>query len=310
MPSDALGPLPDDIGKPGGLLNDEEIRRALSKNYLLRPGTFDFQQIKQSSYELRVGNAYEILGYKDASIVHFKKSLDDNESIPIAPGATVKILVKEQLWIPPNVLAHVYVLGQFFACGLAAEHTFADPGFCHSDFYITMNNVSSRTLTIKSGTPIAKMQFNRLGASVENLHPGAPRPIEKFVQYEKPKTLAEIRGWPSDVLLKTIASHGTPNLEIAQAIGIVTRTAARLKLFLYTVSGISAVILIYNLGLMLIPLLPPTIRDFLDKHLMELLVTFLVGGGGSTLWISKTIQNELKSTWAQAFKRDYYDLEK
>lgn len=300
-----LDPLPDDIGKPGGLLNDEEIRLAITKGYLLKKETTDDNQVKQSSYELRVGNAYEVLTYKDSKIVHEKRHVEDGESIKIAPGCTFKILIKEELWIPPNVLAHVYVLGQFFACGLAAEHTFADPGFCHNEFYITMSNVSSRALSIKPGTPIAKLQFHRLGSPVQRLHAGRPRPIENFVQYEKPSTLEQIRQLEKNDILKQIALHGTPHVETAYVIETLIKSIARIKFVLYVLAGLTILPLASFLLFKGLMLLPPDMRNlFIDKELIA-----IVGGLFTSAGVVVALKKELKNTWHQAFRQEFRKFE-
>lgn len=305
MASNSLDPLPDDIGRPGGLLNDLEINMAISKGYLLHLSTADLTQVKQSSYELRAGNSYQILTYNDSKIVHEERHVSDGDPIKIAPGCTFKIMIKEHLWIPPNVLAHVYVLGQYFACGLAAEHTYADPGFCHNQFYITMSNVSSRTLSIRAGTPIAKLQFHRLGSPVSQLYSGSPRPIENFVQYEKPKSIQEIKKIEKNEVLRQIASYGSPHRESAYVLGMLIRSNARIKLSLYIFGGLTSLGLFVYLGLILLSVLPESVRSLVANK--DILAFFL--GGVSTSLIGLSLKREILNTWHQAFGTSYYDRE-
>ena len=172
--------LPTEIGKPSSVLTDRDIRDSLKLGMLLNKDTIDEKQIRQASYEIRIGDrATEFTTNENGQEV--KTALPNNDYFEIHPGQTIFIYSMEQFIIPLNVLARINVLGQYFQHGLIGGNTYADPGF--SNFlYITLTNTSNRSIRLKQGDPIAKVEFYKLGSKVGHGHSGVPRDIqlEKF----------------------------------------------------------------------------------------------------------------------------------
>jgi deoxycytidine triphosphate deaminase len=163
--------LPNDIGPTVGLLCDRDIKHAVDRGFLFEKAGFNESNAKYASYEIRVGHQYEVLRFEGDDVVHVPKDLADGGSIDIPPGSTFLIVAEELFRLPINIFAKVTTLGQVFASGLAAENTFADPGYT-GPLYITMTNVSSRILSLKQGDPLARVEFHRFQHNPDKTHVG------------------------------------------------------------------------------------------------------------------------------------------
>jgi deoxycytidine triphosphate deaminase len=164
-------PLPDGVGPVVGLLSDRDIKDAVRRGYLFEQSGFSESNAKYASYEIRVGHQYEILKFEGDDVVHVPKELADGGSIDIPPGSTFLIVAEEIFRLPTNIFAKVTTVGQVFASGLAAENTFADPGYT-GPLYITLTNVSSRILSLKQGDPLARVEFHKFQHIPEKTHVG------------------------------------------------------------------------------------------------------------------------------------------
>jgi deoxycytidine triphosphate deaminase len=122
-------PLPEDIGPAIGLLCDRDIKAAVESGYLLEREGFIVQNAKYACYEIRVGYQYEILKFEGDDVVHVTRQVGPDRLIDIPPGSTFLIVAEETFRIPTNIFAKITALGQVFSSGLAAENTFADPGY-------------------------------------------------------------------------------------------------------------------------------------------------------------------------------------
>jgi deoxycytidine triphosphate deaminase len=163
--------LPQEIGPSLGLLSDGDIKRAAGSGFLFEHKGFNEENAKYASYEIRVGRQYEILRFEGDDVVHVPRDLAQGGSIDIPPGSTFLVVAEEIFRIPINIFAKVTTLGQVFASGLAAENTFADPGYT-GPLYITMTNVSSRILSLKQGDPLARVEFHKFQHNPERTHVG------------------------------------------------------------------------------------------------------------------------------------------
>jgi len=167
--------LPPSIGPAAGLLTDHDIREALGQGYLFHNATYVAENASYATYELRVGNTFEVLHFRDDRLWHSEQRVSDDEVIPIPPSHVYRIYAKEHFLLPRNVFASVTTVSRIFSSGLAAETTYADPGFS-GPFYITLSNVSTRILSLRPTSPLARVEFHKLHAPVRSVHGGAPRP--------------------------------------------------------------------------------------------------------------------------------------
>lgn len=174
-------PLPSDIGPSTGLLTDTDIKEALSVGLLFERGTYVESNAKYCSYEIRVGSLFEVLRFEGSTISHTPCEAEPDAEIEIPPGATVLITAEEVFRMPTDVFAKITTVGQIFASGLAAENTFADPGYT-GPLYITVSNISTRTLSLKRGNPLARVEFHRLSKAVQRPHPGFQGRRPSFVR--------------------------------------------------------------------------------------------------------------------------------
>jgi deoxycytidine triphosphate deaminase len=172
--------LPQGIGPSLGLLTDGDIKDAVRNGFLFEQAGFTEQNAKYASYEIRVGRQYEVLRFEGDDIVHVPKEVVQGSSIDIPPGSTCLIVAEEIFRIPTNIFAKVTTLGQVFASGLAAENTFADPGYT-GPLYITMTNVSSRILSLKQGDPLARVEFHKFQHNPHRTHVGFQGRRKSFI---------------------------------------------------------------------------------------------------------------------------------
>lgn len=183
--------LPDDLGPRSGLLNDNQIRAAINAGFLFAEDSCDFTKIKYATYELRVSKNYEIVIYTDGELATIKREVDDSGKIIIEPGQTIKVIAKEYFVVPSDIYAKINTVGQIFSAGLAAENTYADPGFS-GELYITLSNISSRNLSIKPDDPLARVEFHKLESPVVVSHQGQSGMRKNFVSVESEGNIREL----------------------------------------------------------------------------------------------------------------------
>lgn len=185
------GNLPDDIGPKSGLLNDRQIRDSIARGFLFSSATCDVSKIKQATYEIRVSKDYHKVSYKDGQPNFSPEEVKEGGTIIIEPGQTIKVLAKEVFHVPANVYARINAVGQIFSAGIAAENTYADPGF-NGQVYITLSNISARRLSIKPDDPLARVEFHKLEEPVETPHSGQTGIRKNFVIVETDGNVREL----------------------------------------------------------------------------------------------------------------------
>ncbi len=183
--------LPEGIGPRSGLLNDKQIRESIEAGFLFSKSSYDLSNVKYATYEIRVSDDYHLVAYKDGETTYTPKTIDATGKIVIEPGQTVKVLAKECFSIPSNIYTKINTVGQIFSAGLAAENTYADPGFI-GQIYITLSNISSRRLSIKPNDPLARVEFHKLESSVEVPHSGQTGIRKNFVTVESEGNIREL----------------------------------------------------------------------------------------------------------------------
>ncbi|MFD8392688.1 hypothetical protein ACFV2N_26675 [Streptomyces sp. NPDC059680] len=163
--------LPKDLGEPASLLTDRQIRDAVRRGYLFREGYADYC-VRYSSYELRASSHAEKLGYAEGGRTFHQRIEVNDDAIAIDPGESVRLYCLEQVNVPHNVYGRVTVLGQLFSAGLAGGNTYLDPGF-RGELYVTLANISAVSLRLPVGSPVARLEFEKLGEDVQEPHSGS-----------------------------------------------------------------------------------------------------------------------------------------
>lgn len=162
---------PIDLGPSVGIFTDSHIKKALKKGHLFAEGTFNIENAKYASYELRVGDQYELVKYDEGEPTYKPLLADENRDIIIRSGETVRLTAIEVFNMPSNVVANITIVGQIFSAGLTAANTFADPGYT-GPINIIMSNITNRALSIKTMNPLARVEFNKLDEPVRSTHQG------------------------------------------------------------------------------------------------------------------------------------------
>jgi deoxycytidine triphosphate deaminase len=175
--------LEANVNWQSGFLIDEEIKRAMANNQLVRNG--DAQRARYASYELRIGPNVQQLVMDDNGQpnrdIYRAKHIPEDETFVIQPGETFKIYAVESIMMPANVLAFAIPVGIMYKLGLNPETTFADPGF-EGDFYITICNYSPRVVRLKVGDPLARVFFFKLRERPDIIHESRPREMPPAVE--------------------------------------------------------------------------------------------------------------------------------
>lgn len=172
-----------DFSPKAGLLADFQIEKAINEGFLFSKDTCDVSKIKHATYEIRVSEDYHELSYANGAPVFAPKKVNQGGAIIIEPGHTIKVLAKEVFKVPLNVYAKINTVGQIFSAGLAAENTYADPGF-NGQIYITLSNISARRLSIKPNDPLARVEFHKLEQPVHKPHSGQTGIRKSFINVE------------------------------------------------------------------------------------------------------------------------------
>jgi deoxycytidine triphosphate deaminase len=183
--------LPKDMGPQSGLLNDKQITAAIENGFLFSEESCDVAKVKYATYEIRVSKDYHTVTYRGGKPTFTAEQAEKDEIVIIEPGQTIKVLAKEVFRIPSDIYAKINTVGQIFSAGLAAENTYADPGYV-GQIYITLSNISSRRLSIKVGDPLARVEFHKLESPVERPHSGQTGIRKNFVNVESDGKIRDI----------------------------------------------------------------------------------------------------------------------
>ena len=151
---------------PVGTIRDADIT-VLGNAGKLITDEFNEQNIKQACYELRASNVF----YETAASRENKRVEVGGNGYILRPHSYVTAIVQERIQLPANVLGRILTKGQLFSIGILPVCTYADPGFA-GRLGITLCNVSHRHIVIKSGQPIAKIEFSVLAQPVTNPYTG------------------------------------------------------------------------------------------------------------------------------------------
>jgi deoxycytidine triphosphate deaminase len=198
-------PLKDGLTPQIGMFTDGEIIAAIEHDQLLARATIDSKQAKYASYELRASAEFQEVTFSDRGIIFSPQDAKKSDNkIKIEPGGTVKVYAIETAQMPSDVFGHIISVGQLFSAGLAAETTYVDPGF-HGRIYITLSNISPRTLILEVGCPLARIQFHRLSRPVNRAHQGGEKIRPTFVDSQVDESVRTIfAGKKVDVLLSEL----------------------------------------------------------------------------------------------------------
>jgi len=281
--------LPDKIGLAASVLTDGDIGEAVAAGFLIKDG-FQTKALKYSSYELHAGT-YMVLDPRDLEKEEaFYVPADRNDEwIVLMPGETAKVWTLEWIDIPDNVLGRVTTVGQIFASGIAAASTFADPGF-RGHLYLTLSNVSNRTLEMPVGCPLARIEFYKLGRSVLKSHGGQDKVRKSFVRPSRPPmlTAAELEGTPEQLIARLESFSDAERYDGRHCISArvlrdldgsrrrLDRRLDAIELALYLIVSC----LIVSLVVALWPLLPDSAEDAVWKWLIPVLLAALLAAVG------------------------------
>lgn len=155
------------VGESSGLLTDEDII-LLGENDLLISNGFDRSQVKQTCYELRVGNVAYFLSRPE---IERKIRVDEQHPLVMRPREVVTIITHEEVELPDFILGRIISKGQLFSIGLSPVITYADPGFS-GNLGITFINLSNRTIKLNYKDTICKIEFAKLGKPVNSPYRG------------------------------------------------------------------------------------------------------------------------------------------
>ena len=129
---------------------------------------FDEAQVKQTCYELRVGNSAHFLSRSETER---KQAITKEKPLIVRPQEVVTIITLERICLPNFILARIISKGQLFSIGLSPVITFADPGF-EGNLGITFINHSKKNIRFCLNDPISKIEFERLGKPVNKPYKG------------------------------------------------------------------------------------------------------------------------------------------
>ncbi|MBT8226972.1 MAG: hypothetical protein HKP61_13265 [Dactylosporangium sp.] len=151
---------------PIGLLTDSDIKREAAAGRLITKN-FVPENANQASYELRAGQVYY-----DLSAGGVQTKLNGSAKyILVKPHQSIVIITEEYLALPSDVVGRVLLKGRLFSLGLLPVNTHADPGF-RGRLGIVLHNFSFNHVRISWRESIAKIEFERLHARVENPYTG------------------------------------------------------------------------------------------------------------------------------------------
>ena len=134
-------------------MNKKRIKELAIAGKLIKSG-FDESKIKEACYEASTSNDFfEITSSGTKKII-----IADGDHYLLRPNNQVVCVTSEYFDIPLNAIARIFLVGHYFALGVAPVNTYADPGF-KGRLGIILSNTSRNYLKIGPNERIAKMEF-------------------------------------------------------------------------------------------------------------------------------------------------------
>jgi deoxycytidine triphosphate deaminase len=140
-----------------GIINETKISEFISNGKLITRG-FEKTMLKEVCYNARTSNKYfEFDNIGNSKVIN----IEDGKYFILRPQNQVVCVTKEYFSIPMNMIARIFLIGDYFSLGIAPVNTIADPGF-KGFLGIVLTNTSKNYIKIFSNTPIAKIEFSFL----------------------------------------------------------------------------------------------------------------------------------------------------
>jgi dCTP deaminase len=150
-----------------GTLVDSDIQALVAAGHLITEG-FTAAGVKQACYELRASDTF----YNTRAPEEERRIVvDPTKGFVLLPHTYVTCIVQESIVLPAHVVARILTKGQLFSVGILPVNTYADPGF-QGQLGITLCNMSHRSVVIRPGEPIAKIEFTVLPKPVQRPYHG------------------------------------------------------------------------------------------------------------------------------------------
>jgi len=142
------------------VISKSNIRNLVNSTDLLG-SDFKLENIKGSSYDLRIGTIY-----KKGEIYSAKHPNDSISYIEIKPSEIVTMLTLEVVHIPPNMVASVFAINRMSSKGLLILNPgHIDPGF-KGPISICAINLSKESFKLSLGDDIFTIVFSELDSQL------------------------------------------------------------------------------------------------------------------------------------------------
>jgi dCTP deaminase len=147
-------------------MNKSKIKELVNKKTLIRSG-FVESKIKESCYEASSSNDF----FEITSTGTNKIKINNGDNYILRPNNQVVCVTKEYFDIPLNAIARVFLVGHYFALGIAPVNTYADPGF-KGRLGIIFSNTSKNYIKIAPNDRIVKIEFATMQEPSEEAYVG------------------------------------------------------------------------------------------------------------------------------------------
>lgn len=137
-------------------MNKSKIKELTAAGKLINRH-FDETKIKEACYEASASNDFFEITAEGAK----KVIISDGEHFVLRPNNQVVCVTREYFDIPLDVIARIFLVGHYFALGIAPVNTYADPGF-KGRLGIILSNTSRNYLKISPNERIAKIEFDTM----------------------------------------------------------------------------------------------------------------------------------------------------
>ena len=169
-------------------LPGDEIKQLAKEGKLFGEGYYDSANVKQASYDLRLGSEIYIVGHQVPDTLTQR-----DPYAALAPGQFAILTTYEEVRIPNNVLALITLRFTFKQQGLINISGFhVDPSF-HGKLKFAVQNVGPSDIRLKLREPIftiffAELKSDKIGATRDNSEVHVPQNL-KGISLEDLQTL-------------------------------------------------------------------------------------------------------------------------
>jgi deoxycytidine triphosphate deaminase len=151
------------VSGPGCILTDADWKTLHGNGLLVKRsarGTTADIVVQEASLDVHLARATKLTDSGQDEVI-----IPEGQNVVICPGEVMIVETEERFRVPYDARGLVAPKGKVTNLGLTIPTTYIDPGFT-KPLFLAVANAGPRAVELEAGSPVAKVEMQRLGAPV------------------------------------------------------------------------------------------------------------------------------------------------